>query len=159
MNETQDPDEETHGYFAHGSNMDPRRIQDRCPGARDRRRATLPDHRLVFNKATNDFDGSASANLEAAAGEQVEGALYSVAERDLLRIDQIEGHPRHYTRRLHAVLEADGTKTIAWVYHATPEYVRGGLKPRRRYLEHLLAGKDLLDGDYQSRLETMKTID
>lgn len=157
MNETQD--EEPHEYFAYGSNMSATRIHDRCPGVQNRRRATLPDHRLVFNKATNDFDGSASANIEPAQGEQVEGALYTVAERDLLRIDQIEGHPRHYTRRLHAVQEADGTKRIAWVYHATPEYVRDALKPRRRYLEHLLAAKDLLSKTYQDQLEATKTID
>lgn len=147
-----------HEYFAYGSNLNPQRMQDRCPGATNRRPATLPDHRLVFNKATNDFDGSASANIEPAEGEHVEGALYTVNEKDLLRIDQVEGHPRHYTRRLHAVVEADGTKTIAWAYHATPAYVRDGMKPHPKYLEHLLAGADLLSAPYRERLEQTPTF-
>lgn len=153
------PDDEPHHYFAYGSNLDPKRMARRCPGATDRRPGVLEDHELRFNKATNDFDGSAAANVEPASGERVEGALYTLSEDDLHRVDQVEGHPRHYTRRLHVVLERGGSKTIAWVYHATPDYVRDGLKPRKEYLDHLLAGKDLLSEGTRKRLETTTTID
>lgn len=148
-------EDDRHHYFAYGPNMAADRMKQRCPGATNRRPGTLEDHKLTFNKATNDFDGSAAANIEKAPGEHVEGALYTLDEKDLLLVDQIEGHPRHYTRRLHAVLEADGTKTIAWAYHATPTYVRNGLRPREEYVQALLAGSDVLSEAYLARMKHM----
>jgi gamma-glutamylcyclotransferase len=156
---TTDDGPEEHHYFAYGANMDGERVHRHCPGAHTRRPGRLPGHRLVFDKATNDFDGSASANIQSEKDAHVEGALYTLNEKDLLRIDQSEGHPRHYTRRLHAVEEADGTKTIAWVYHATPTYIRDGLAPRQAYLEHLLAQEDVLSAEYRKALERLRPFE
>ncbi len=117
------PDDEVHAYFAYGSNLDPDRMGDRCPGAHDRRPGRLRGHALHFNKLSLERDGTGYANVEpAGADDVVEGALYTLTKTDLLRLDRVEGYPAHYTRRLLAVEEADGTRVAAWVYLATPDW-------------------------------------
>jgi gamma-glutamylcyclotransferase len=150
---------EEHEYFSYGSNMALERITERCPGATARRRGILREWRLLFDKATNDWDGSAAANIEPAPGEVVEGVLYTLTAADLMRLDRYEGHPRHYSRRILAVEEKDGERVAAWVYIATPDYRRNGLRPRRDYVAWLLAGADLLSPEYRARLAAVETFE
>lgn len=147
----------TQSIFAYGSNMDPVRLLERCPSARDRRPGRLLDHRLVFDKIALERDGTGYANVVRAKGEEVEGVLVEVSRDDLeYRLDRVEGHPRHYSRRLMAIEEPSGERAVAWVYFATPEFRAAGLVPQRDYLEHLLAGRDLLSPDYVARLEALR---
>lgn len=141
-----------HLYFAYGSNLDPRRMLERCPGATGRRAATLPDHALVFDKVALENEGTAYANVEPASGSRVEGALYALTSADLRALDQVEGHPYHYSRRLLRVLEADGTPEPAWVYLAVPDRRRHGLVPRPDHVAHMLAGADVLSESYVAAL-------
>ncbi|HEY6798412.1 MAG TPA: gamma-glutamylcyclotransferase family protein, partial [Kineosporiaceae bacterium] len=52
-------------YFAYGSNMDQAQMTQRCPSARLLGPATLPDHRLVFNRSGTYRPGRV-ANLQAS---------------------------------------------------------------------------------------------
>lgn len=147
--------DETQTVFVYGSNLDPKRLQGRCPSVRGRRGARLLDHRLVFNKIALERNGSGYANVAPAPGEVVEGALCEMDRDDLMRLDRFEGHPRHYSRRLMAVVAGSGEPDVAWVYFATPEFKADGLVPQAEYLSHLLAGRDLLSKAYVARLESL----
>lgn len=147
--------DETHLVFTYGSNLDAARMAERCPSATGRRAARLLDHRLVFDKIALDRDGTGYANAVVAKGEVVEGGLYEISRDDLLRLDRFEGHPHHYSRRLMAVVEADGERNVAWVYFATPDFRATSLVPRPEYVAHLLAGRDLLSTGYAARLDAL----
>ena len=56
-------------------------------------------------------------------------------------------------------VEADGSVIQCIVYVARPETINDSLKPKRVYLEHLLAGKDFLSEGYYEILEKTETID
>jgi hypothetical protein len=45
------------------------------------------------------------------------------------------------------------------MYVALPAVVAGGLRPPRWYLDHLLAGRDLLTPTYHARLAATPVID
>ena len=146
-------------YFAYGSNMDPARVAARGLCAIAMRGAVLAGHRLVFDKHASDHLGSAHANLVPDPSATVEGVLYELADaREIEKMDVFERAPVNY-RRERVVVDAGGTHVLAWTYFANPAVRREGLKPRRDYLAHLLAGRTFLSGDYVRRLEAIACID
>jgi gamma-glutamylcyclotransferase len=80
-------------YFAYGSNMAAKRIRERVDGAEARCRAYLDGWRLVMDKPGR--DGSAKVNIVLEPGAGVWGALWELAEAQLLRLDR---HERGYAR-------------------------------------------------------------
>ena len=79
----------TFRYFAYGSNMLTRRMQDRCPSARTIGTAVLAGWRAVYDKPSN--DGSAKLNIRPDAAGQVEGVVYEISDRERAGLDAIEG--------------------------------------------------------------------
>ena len=75
-------------YFAYGSNMNPERMKQRIGWSPPSRGAVLQDYQLMFDKQSND---GGKANIRPLKGEAVEGALYKLAEKDLLSLDGFEG--------------------------------------------------------------------
>ena len=57
------------------------------------------------------------------------------------------------------LLPSDGQKVCAITYIANPKKIREGLKPRRCYLEYLLAGEDFLSASYLKWLQETETLD
>jgi gamma-glutamylcyclotransferase (GGCT)/AIG2-like uncharacterized protein YtfP len=49
-------------------------------------------------------------------GAPVRGELYQVNDVELMRCDQLEGHPHDYERKERDFTLADGTRVTAWVY-------------------------------------------
>lgn len=47
----------------------------------------------------------------------------------------------------------------AETFVAEPEWVKEGLKPDKEYLNHLLAGRDLLSREYYEQLAGTVTLD
>lgn len=47
----------------------------------------------------------------------------------------------------------------AVTYNAKPDKTAEGLKPNKRYLDHLLAAKDILSEDYYRRITEWETLD
>jgi len=148
-------------YFAYGSNMDPKRMQDRDVGYQGRYPAVLKNWRLAFNKAACGKPGVGYANVVPMTSERVEGVLYRLPkESDLSRLDRFEGAPAHYKRHRIEVEKTDtGEKIKAFTYIAQPERVQEGLKPLREYMNHLLAGADCLSESYLERLRQVETYD
>lgn len=146
-------------YFAYGSNMDVQRLRNRRIGFTKRYHAILPGYRLDFNKISSSNPREGYANIVLDENECVEGALYNIDDADFQKLDRFEGYPNHYNKitvkiRLDNRSEVDATAYIAQSYRT-----RNGLKPCKKYLSHLLAGKDILSKEYYKRLETWETLD
>ena len=146
-------------YFAYGSNMDLERLIDRKITYKQRERAILKDYNLLFNKkASNGLVGETYGNIKAEKGSIVEGILYLI---DLISFDILdihEGAPIHYKREKVQVITTNNEITESIVYIANKKWIDNG-KPTKKYLNHLLAGRDLLSEDYFRKLQSVETID
>jgi gamma-glutamylcyclotransferase (GGCT)/AIG2-like uncharacterized protein YtfP len=77
-------------YFAYGSNLNKRRMFERCPGATPVRAHELLGWKLVFR---------GTADIVPCFGHTVVGALYSVTHADIRELDRFEGAPYGRYRR------------------------------------------------------------
>jgi len=118
-----------HSYFAYGSNLCVRQMAQRCPDARNPRRATLADHDWLINER-------GVATVEPFTGSEVHGVVWQVSDRDLATLDSAEGVPVRYRRDELTVLTDNGPSP-AWVY--IDHRVEPG-PPRPGYLERILDG-------------------
>ncbi|MDW7677825.1 MAG: gamma-glutamylcyclotransferase family protein, partial [Bacillota bacterium] len=79
---------DTH-YFAYGSNLHMRQMQERCEDSVPMMRVKLKNYQLLF-------DGVAT--IVPAPGKTVWGALYRVSSEDIRHLDIYEGYPRLYRK-------------------------------------------------------------
>ena len=141
-------------YFAFGSNMNPARMILRKAFFTSRVPATLHGYSLGFS--FNRSDGFGSANITPDPNGIVHGALYTLEGGGLEKLDFFEGVAKGYYRRQNVVVRDVGGKEVeVTTYIVTGEYFKEGLKPKQEYLDHLLAGKDILPADYY---ETIKAL-
>ncbi|MSP22079.1 MAG: gamma-glutamylcyclotransferase [Dehalococcoidia bacterium] len=78
-------------YFAFGSNLDEARLHIHCPSARFVSIARLADHRLAFTiESRNTWHGGV-ADILAAPGAEVWGALWVIAGEHSRALDEQEG--------------------------------------------------------------------
>ena len=124
-----------HLYFAYGSNMLPRQMAERCPGARPLGAATLRDWRFIITTR-------GTANIERERGASVHGVLWSCHQAHLRRLDLFEGvHWNNYIRRMELV-DFGGERhwTAAFTYvsarryraRARPNYMLTAVMPGAR---------------------------
>ena len=146
-------------YFAYGSNMDPDRMRERGVNFLKREHAILEGWRLEFNKVSSRNPDEGYANIVKDENSVVEGILYEINDSDLKILDRYEGYPNHYERIKVAVRMDNGEKVEAVTYIAKPDKVKNGLKPSRKYLNHLLKGCDLLSEEYCRKLRRWETLD
>jgi gamma-glutamylcyclotransferase (GGCT)/AIG2-like uncharacterized protein YtfP len=119
-------------YFAYGSNMDARQMQQRLPGAELIGPARLEGFRLAFTVFSRSWQAGA-ANLELDPDGRVYGVLWELPEDGVKQLDSFEGHPTFY-RREEVIVEAAEGPTIAWTYrvaHQEGAFVR----PSDEYLQ------------------------
>ncbi len=146
-------------YFAYGSNMDPRRMKKRGVEFTSREWACLKGWRLEFNKEASSGPGVGYANIVEDKDGVVEGILYEITEEGLYKLDDYEVCPDHYARIQVGVVLKSGEGVEANTYVAQPDWVSEGLKPTRDYIQHLLAGCDLLSHEYCERLRNWELLD
>lgn len=151
-------------YFAYGSNMDPVRLFDQRLAPRgvprgERIAGRLDGWRLAFDKPERDMGGGAAANIVSAEGAVVHGTLNALPPEGFAALDIYEGVAGgHYERRMIRVVRGDtGEEVEAIVYVALMQ--GEGLRPKRAYLNCLLAGRDLLPADYWEQLAATPTLD
>jgi gamma-glutamylcyclotransferase (GGCT)/AIG2-like uncharacterized protein YtfP len=123
-------------YFAYGSNMDARQMQQRVQGAELIGPACLEGFRLAFTVFSRRWNAGA-ANLEVAPDGRVYGVLWELPEEGIEQLDTFEGHPTFY-RREEVIVETATGPTIAWTYrvaHQEGVFVR----PSDEYLQLLYA--------------------
>lgn len=154
-------------YFAYGSNMDAKRLFEgrlKPEGVAwgERIGGRLDGWRLTFDKLVTRAGaprGAGVGNIVTASGEAVHGTLNALPPEGFDVLDVHEGVAGgHYERRTVAVVRADNGETVEAITYVALK-VGAGLKPPREYLGFLLAGGDLLPGDYLQRLKDTPTID
>jgi gamma-glutamylcyclotransferase (GGCT)/AIG2-like uncharacterized protein YtfP len=150
-------------YFAYGSNMNPQRLfdarlaRDGVPWGR-RVAGRLDGWRLAFNKPWSRFPGAGVANIVPDAAARVFGTLNEMPPEGLDVLDRFEGVAGgHYARRNVAVRIGDAD--VAAVTYVADGGLADGLRPACSYLAHLLAGNDLLPGDYVRALAAQNCLE
>ncbi len=147
------------GYFAYGSNMNPQRVRERGLSVVREEAAHLPGFRLLFDKHSALHPGVGHANIDYHPASTVEGVLYWLAdEHQIVKMDHFENAPVTYSRDVIRVETAAGP-AHAWTYFANPAVRRGGLRPPRSYLNHLLAGEPYLSAGYFRRLADWECVE
>lgn len=146
-------------YFAYGSNCSEDVMRRKEVRFTSRRRGTLHDFALLFNKRSEREalpDAVGFANINDQPGAHVEGILYEVVNEDLGTLDATERYPDHYDR-VAVVVESDCGPVECWAYKAQPAMTSDGLVPSRNYLNHILAGREFLSEQYYDALDQSLT--
>ena len=134
--------------------MNPNRVATRGLATRGHERGLLTDFELCFDKVSGRNQRFGHAHIRYARGGIVEGVLYRLAEpNEILKMDPFEKAPWNYGRDVVPIATDQGIEW-AWTYFANPAVLIAGLKPEQSYLDHLLAGRDLLSPAYLRSLET-----
>ncbi len=143
-------------YFAYGSNMDPDQMGERCPSARLVGPASLVDFRLAFTRESEvTYPGSGVADVVAAPGSVVWGAVYSVDEADLRALDRLEGAGIAYARTQVGVVDEKGDTVPAVTYVVIRKSDRE-FQPTAEYMSRVIGGARAcgLGQDYVELLES-----
>lgn len=129
--------------------MSSARFLARIPDARVVGRGRLEGWRFACNKRGN--DGSAKANIMRAPGHTVWGVVFSMPERDLPRLDRIEGG----YERIAVIVERKGRRHDCVTYASTRQI--DDEVPFDWYKAHIVSGAkehDLPD-DYLAILSAL----
>ena len=152
-------------YFAFGSNMNPARLNDarlKPHGVAVSRRiaGAAAGWRLCFHKPWRAMPGSGVADIVADPRSVVHGTLNQMPPEGLAVLDRHEGTAAgHYRRTLLQVhAPALGHAVQAVAYTACGPF-DPALRPSRVYLEHLLAGGDLLPPEHLAALRGQAVAD
>jgi gamma-glutamylcyclotransferase (GGCT)/AIG2-like uncharacterized protein YtfP len=97
-------------YFAYASNMSRKQMAERCPEAKARAVATLPNFKLVFTGYSRLRKG-AVATIRGSQGDKVIGAVYEISEAGLRKLDKHENYPVDY-KHLDVRVFTDGGETF-----------------------------------------------
>jgi gamma-glutamylcyclotransferase (GGCT)/AIG2-like uncharacterized protein YtfP len=124
-------------YFAYGSNLNKKQMQERCPESKPLFIATLPNYKLVFTGWSRQFRGGI-AGIRPFRGEKVLGALYELSEKDLRRLDSYEGYPNNSNRLNVTVFDEDNEPVQATTY-IKPEQSEE-IQPSKEYLTLIQQG-------------------
>jgi len=124
-------------YFAYGSNLNKKRMLERCPDSKPMFIATLHNYKLVFVGWSRQWRGGV-ASIKPFRGERVLGAIYEVSDRDLRRLDSYEGYPGNYTRFNITVFDEDGEPIKAITYIKSGQLEE--TQPSKEYLSLIQQG-------------------
>jgi gamma-glutamylcyclotransferase len=139
-------------YFAYGSNMSRRRMEERGMTILSMRPAKLEGYKLVINKKSYKNPEIGFANVVEDKRSVVEGVIYELNPIDISKLDKYEGYPKHYVRGPLRV-KVGRKKEDALIYFAKPEWVVDGeLKTTDEYKNYLLEGKEFLSENYYNKL-------
>ena len=151
-------------YFAYGSNMNAlrlfeERLKPEGVAAGERIAGRLDGWWLAFNKRGRTPVGAGAGNIVLAPGDVVHGTLNLLPAKGFEVLDRYEGVAGgHYERRVVPVLRGDTGVTVEEITYVA--LLTGqDLRPTRAYLNHLLAGRDLLPEDYCRWLDGTPTVD
>ena len=154
------PDEPAFLYFAFGSNLDEARLRIHCPSARFVLPARLPDHRLAFSiESKRNWHGGV-ADIVPRAGDEVWGALWTIAGEHGRVLDEQEGvfrDPPAYRRYRVTVATTSADSVTCRSYQVVSPDARG-FAPSPAYLDTILRGARAcgLPAHYIAQLEAIE---
>lgn len=139
-------------YFAYGSNMNPDRMTARGVTFQRFLAGRLSGFGLRFDKRSGHRDEVGHANIAYTRHGEVQGVLYHLqSPTDIVLLDVYEGSPIGYSREVFSI-ETDEGPVHAWVYVANRAVIDSSLLPEQRYLNHLLAARELYSEEYHQWL-------
>lgn len=124
-------------YFAYGSNLSKKQMLSRCPDAKPKFQAVLPNYKLIFTGWSREWKGG-TASIKPVRGEKVTGAVYEISEKDMRRLDRYEDYPNTYNHINILVLKEDGTASNAFTYIKRSQ--SDETKPSAEYLAMIRQG-------------------
>lgn len=124
-------------YFAYASNLSRQQMAERCPEAKPKFIATLPNYKLIFAGWSRKWRGGV-ASIKPFRGEKVIGAIYEISERDLRLLDKHEGYPAIYNRIDIVAFNEDGEPVKAVTYIKVEQSEE--TKPSREYVATIQQG-------------------
>ena len=151
-------------YFAYGSNMDRARLETArlIPEGlqvKDRVLGFVAGWQLVFAKPWAKFTGGGAAHIVPHAQDAIYGTLNLIDARGLDVLDRYEGvaggHYRRAPLRVLRPATADHVEAVVYLADGTLDDT---LRPPRFYLDHLLAGRDVLPAAYVAQLSAFTTL-
>ncbi len=86
-------------YFAYASNLSKKQMAERCPNAKPKIVATLPNFKITFEGYSRKWRG-AVVNISGSKGDKVIGAVYEITESGLRKLDSYEAGYRHLPVRV-----------------------------------------------------------
>jgi len=125
-------------YFAYGSNMSLRRLQQRVPSAQSLGTYSLEKHNLRFHKSGKDGSGKCDAYYTGNKFDVVLGVLYEMEESEKLVLDETEGLGHGYVEKVVCVSAAEGDVVASATYCAIR--IDESLLPYTWYKEHVMVG-------------------
>ncbi len=131
-------------YFAYGSNMFERRLNDgaRAPSASFFAVGELCKYKLFFHKRSK--DGSAKCNIVTTGDpkDRVYGVIFDIQDAEIELLDAKEGvHSGGYYRREITVnILGDEKQIAACAYFANRNFISDKLLPYRWYKAFVIAG-------------------
>jgi gamma-glutamylcyclotransferase (GGCT)/AIG2-like uncharacterized protein YtfP len=137
-------------YAAYGSNLDPRRMGERCPHSPLQGTGWLVGWRLTFGGEEHGWDG-ALATIVQDLFEQVFVALYDVTDEDVAVLDGWESADTGLYRKTRVRVDTLNGGQVAWAY--VLDAYEGGL-PSASYLGVLADAAEAADApaDYVAAL-------
>ena len=137
-------------YAAYGTNLDPRRMSERCPHSPLRTTGWLEGWRLTFGGEEHGWDGSLSTIVEDPF-EQVFVAVYDVHPVDEQALDEWVSADTGLYRRTKVRVKTLSGELVAWAY--VLDAYEGGL-PSAWYLGILAEAAEAADApaDYVAEL-------
>lgn len=137
-------------YFAYGSNMNLDRMNDRCgqDNFTDLGQGILAGYDFYFYQR-------GYANIKEKASQEVEGVLFKINSQCLRDLDQVEGYPNIYQRRVVKV-SFDQKMILAQVYLV--ENDQSTAKPSDEYYQVVLSGAEShgLSEHYVNKIKSLK---
>lgn len=149
-------------YFAYGSNMNKDDLERWC---KERGyspiklispvKAILPNHKLCFTHYSSKRRGGV-ADIISCENEKVEGILCQITQNDLDKIEEKEGVPNVYKRKIVNVRLSKGTSRCAITYEVRRK--EGVFVPSRLYMNTIIEGAKAhhLSKNYISKLKRVK---
>ena len=124
---------ETVLYFAYGSDMSLRQMQQRLLESEiyldddNRCAAKLADHVLRFDKAIHHHPEIGLACIHAQAGSVVEGVLYELPAKAMAVLDTWEDVANGHYRRIPLEVQTASETKLAQVYVPAHDKIKAGL--------------------------------
>jgi gamma-glutamylcyclotransferase (GGCT)/AIG2-like uncharacterized protein YtfP len=124
-------------YFAYASNLSRAQMRLRCPDAKPKFSAVLPNYKLIFSGWSRDWHG-ATASIQPFRGAKVIGAVYEISEQDMQKLDRFENYPSLYNHSNVMVFNEDDLAVKAITYIKSRQADEG--KPSPEYLAIIRQG-------------------
>ena len=145
-------------YFAYGSNMSLKRLQQRAPRAHPLGTYSLDEHELRFHKLSKDGSGKCDAFYTGDNSYVVMGVLYEIHESEKAALDIAEGVGWGYEDKEVSVSSTEGKIVTAVTYCATR--IKKSLRPYSWYKKHVLVGarEANLPSEYRAGIEAIDVL-